>query len=125
VSSGWPIRWRRLHLFPGTAYCRDGTLSESTKAKGTKHLIGVLWGNGVVIMLGEDADVGAAMHHVLWDKWTKDEVGNGRFTGRLFDDHGQIYHGCTPIDAANHTLERLAALGAALRSYTIQDDCPQ
>jgi hypothetical protein len=64
----------------------------------------------------------AALHHVLWDRWTKDEIGNGRFTGRLFDDHGTIYHGCTADDAATYTAERLGVLGGELRSYTIQED---
>jgi hypothetical protein len=50
---------------------------------------------------------------VLWDQWTKEEIGNGRFTGRLFDDHGKIYHGCTADDAASYAVERIAALGGA------------
>jgi len=73
----------------------------------------------------QEADVHAALHHVLWDKWTKEEIGNGRFTGRIFDDHGLIYRGCTAIDAANYTVQRLAVLGGELRSYTIQEDGPQ
>jgi len=32
--------------------------------------------------------------------------------GRLFDDHGQIYRGCTAFDAAQYTLQRLAALAS-------------
>jgi hypothetical protein len=108
--------------FPGIQYRRDGTLTDSMKARATRHLIGVLRGNGYAIELDEDADMTAALHHVLWDKWTKDEIGNGRFTGRLFDDCGRIYLGCNADDAANYTVERLAALGAELRSYTIQED---
>lgn len=51
--------------------------------------------NGVLIEVSGEADVTAALRHVLWDQWTKEEMGNGRFTGRLFDDHGLIYRGCT------------------------------
>jgi len=108
--------------FPGIQYRADGTLTDEMKAEGTAHLIGVLRDNGYVIRLGAGTDPAVALHHVLWDQWTKQEAGNGRFTGRLFDDHGQIYHGCTAINAATYTVERLATLGAELRSYTVQED---
>jgi hypothetical protein len=52
-----------------------------------------------------------AMQHVLWDKWTEEEIGEHQFIGRLFDERGQIYRGCTAFDAAKYTLQRLAALG--------------
>lgn len=60
----------------------------------------------------------AVMHHVLWDKWTEDEVREHQFIGRLFNERGQIYHGCTAFDAANYTLQRLAAVGGAIRAGT-------
>lgn len=49
-------------------------------------------------------DVPDAMQHVLWDRWTEDEIGEHKFIGRLFDDRDQIYRGCTAFDAANCTL---------------------
>lgn len=107
---------------PGLQYTPAGTLTDAMKAKATQHLIGVLRDNGYVIEVDEDADATAALHHVLWDKWTKEEIGNGRFTGCLFDDYGRIYRGCNADDAANYTVERLAVLGGELRSYTIQED---
>lgn len=106
----------------GLEYSPAGTLTDAMKARATEHLIRVLNGNGYVIEVDEDADAIAALHHTLWDKWTKEEIGNGRFTGRLFDDHGRIYMGCTADDAANYTVDRLAVLGGELRSYTIQED---
>jgi hypothetical protein len=110
---------------PGLEYNRDGALTNAMKAKATEHLIEALRGNGYVVEVDDDLDVKAVVHHVLWDKWTKDEIGNGRFTGCLFDDYGMIYRGCNADDAANYTVERLAALGGELRSYTIQEDGPQ
>jgi hypothetical protein len=107
---------------PGLEYDTHGILTDAMKAKATGHLIDVLRGNGYVIETGEDIDATAALHHALWDRWTKDEIGNGRFTGCLFDEHGTIYRGCTADDAASYTVERLAALGCELRSYTIQED---
>jgi hypothetical protein len=109
-------------MFPGLQYRADGTLTDAMKAKATGHLIAVLRDSGYVIEAHDDDDVAAILHHVLWDKWTKDEIGNGRFTGCLFDDYGTIYRGCTADDAANYTVERLAVLGGELRSYTIQED---
>lgn len=110
---------------PGIEYRRDGTLTDSMKVKATTHLIGVLRDSGYVIEVDEDADLTSVLHHVLWEKWTKDEIGNGRFTGCLFDDYGRIYLGCTADDAANYTVERLATLGGEVRSYTIQEDGSQ
>jgi hypothetical protein len=57
-----------------------------------------------------------AMRRILWDKWSEDDIGEHQFIGRLFDDRGQIYRGCTAFDAARYTLQRLAALGGELRS---------
>ena len=111
--------------FPGVEYAPDGTLTESMQIAGTEHLIGVLAGNGSIIRSGSNADVAKALHHALWDRWTADEIGEGGFVGHLFDDHGRIYRGCTAINAANHTAERLAALGCELWSYTIGEDGPQ
>jgi len=108
--------------FPGIEYRQDGTLSAEGKVKATEHLVGVLRDNGYVLNFDDDRDARIALHHVLWDQWTKDEIGNGRFTGRMFDDYGRIYHGCTAIDAANYTVERLSSLGGNLRSYTVQED---
>ncbi len=123
--------------FPGIEYNPDGTLTDASKATGTQHLIDVLLGKGCVIRFSDGTDVTTALYRALWDKWTKEEIGNGRFggrllddyghwfTGRQFDDHGQIYPGDTALDAANHTLERLTALGGTLYSYIVQEDGPQ
>jgi hypothetical protein len=107
-----------IHV-PGIKYSQDGTLTDAMKARATAHLIDALRDNGYVIEVDEEADTTAALHHVLWDKWTKDEIGNGRFTGCLFDDYGRIYIGCNANDAARCTVERLAALGGELRSHTV------
>jgi hypothetical protein len=106
--------------FPGLVYSDDGKLADEMKAKGTQHLIDVLSDNGCVIKFGGDTDVNASLHHVLWDRWTKQEIGNGRFVGSLFDDHGLIYRGCTSHDAARYAVERVATLGGILCSYTEQ-----
>lgn len=111
--------------FPGVEYRADGTLADDMKARGTEHFRTVLRDNGYVIKMHAGIDERSALHHVLWDQWTKEEAGNGRFTGRLFDDYGRIYLGCTANDAANYAVERLAALGGELRSYTVQEDGPQ
>jgi hypothetical protein len=39
-----------------------------------------------------------AMGRVLWDRWSEDEIGEHEFIGRLFDDRGQIYRGCTAFE---------------------------
>jgi hypothetical protein len=111
--------------FPGIAYNPDGVLTGGMKTRATGHLIGILRDNGFIIHAVTGDDPTAALHHVLWDRWRKEEIGNGRFVGRLFDDNGKIYQGCTAINAAIYTVERLTALGCELRSYTIQEDGPQ
>jgi hypothetical protein len=107
--------------FPGIAYQPDGTLAEGMQDKGTQHLIAVLRDNGCNVRHSDGTGARDALHHVLWDKWTQEEIGAGRFIGRLFDDHGTIYLGCTAIDAASYTLERLASLDAGLYSHTRED----
>lgn len=116
-QAAWAPIW-----FPGIEYSSTGTLSEEMKSRGTEHFLGVLRENGYVLRLSKGDDAHAALHHVLWKQWTKEEAGNGRFTGRLFDDHGRIYHGCTAMDVANYAVARLTELGGELRSYTIQED---
>jgi hypothetical protein len=111
--------------FPGIAYNSDGTLSEDMKVRCTKHLMGVLRRNGFVIRMKGGGHAKTAMHRVLWDRWTQEELGNGRFIGRLFDDYGRIYQGRNAVNAASDTLDRLATLGGELHSYTIQEDGPQ
>ena len=61
-------------------------------------------------------DPTAVLHHILWEKWTEDEIGEHQFIGRLFNERGEIYHGCTAFDAATYTLQRLAALDGEIRS---------
>lgn len=111
--------------FPGIEYRTDGTLTDDTKARGTEHFRTILRDNGYVIRMTAGKDESSVLHHIMWDQWTKEEAGNGRFTGRLFDDYGRIYFGCTPYDAANYTVERLVTLGGELRSYTVQEDGAQ
>ncbi len=111
--------------FPGIEYDDEGNLSPAMQARGTQHLIEVLNSQGCLIRFSDGTDLSSAVHHVLWDQWTKDEIGNGRFTGRLFNDQGLIYQGCTADRAARYTLERITALGGVLRSYTVQEDGPQ
>jgi hypothetical protein len=102
--------------FPGVEY-EDGRLAEGMQAKAAEHLVGALRDQGYEIVFGDrSVDVTQAMHRVLWDRWTAAEVGEHEFVGRLFDDHGRIYHGCTAFDAAAYTLQRLAALGGEIRS---------
>ncbi|MEV4535864.1 hypothetical protein AB0J82_18770 [Asanoa sp. NPDC049518] len=103
--------------FPGIVY-EDGLLADGMETRAAEHLIGVLRDQGYEIVFADaDTDVTAAVRHVLWDRWTADEVGEREFIGRLFDDHGRIYHGCTAFDAAEYTLRRLAALGGELRPF--------
>lgn len=123
--------------FPGIAYSREGVLSDDMKIKGAQRLNDALRDQGCIIRFSDDTDVTTALYRALWEKWGKEQIGNGRFggrlldgyghwfTGRQFDDHGQIYPGDTALDAANHTLERLTALGGTLYSYTVQEDGPQ
>jgi len=103
--------------FPGVKYDQDGRLAEGMQAKAAAHLVDAIRGQGYELVFDDPAtDVPDAMQHVLWDKWTEDEIGEHEFIGRLFDDRGQIYRGCTAFDAASYTLQRLAALGGELRS---------
>ena len=102
--------------FPGARYDDDGVLADGMQAKATAHLINVIRRQGYELVFDNPAtDPMAVMHHILWDKWTEDEVGEHEFIGRLFNERGQIYRGCTAFDAANYTLQRLAALDGELR----------
>jgi hypothetical protein len=103
--------------FPGIKYDDDGRLTDGMQAKAAVHLIGALRNQGFEIVFQDPAiDASQAMQRVLWDRWSTTEVGDHEFIGRLFDDHGRIYRGCTAFDAARYTLERLAALGGEIRS---------
>ena len=104
--------------FLGLEYTRDGVLSPAMKVKATQHLIDVLSSYGCMIRFDGGTDVNTAVHHVLWDQWTQVEIGNGRFIGRMFDDEGRIYHGCTADQAAKYALERIRAIGGDLYSVT-------
>ena len=102
--------------FPGARY-DDGVLSDSMQAKATAHLIDAIRQQGYELVFDDPAtDPEAVMHHILWDKWTEDEIGEHQFIGRLFNNHGQIYHGCTAFDAATYTTQRLSASGGEIRS---------
>lgn len=102
--------------FPGIEY-EDGRLADGMQAKAAAHLIGALRDQGCDIVFQDPAtDVTQAVQRALWDRWTADEVGEDEFIGRLFDDYGRIYHGCTAFDAAFYTRQRLAALGGEIRS---------
>lgn|SRR5487761_1238999 len=102
--------------FPGLEYTYDGLLAPAMKANATQHLIDVLGQNGCVIRFRDGTDVNAGMHHVLWDQWTQAEIGNGRFIGRMFNDEGRIYQGCTADQAAKYALERIRAMGGEFYS---------
>lgn len=103
--------------FPGIRYDDDGVLEDGMQAKATTHLIDAIRQQGCELVFDDPAtDPAASMHHVLWDKWTEDEIGKHQFIGRLFNERGQIYRGCTAFDAANYTLQRLAALDGEIRS---------
>jgi hypothetical protein len=103
--------------FPGIRYDDDGVLADGMKAKATAHLIDAIRQQGYELAFDDPGtDLVAAMHHILWDKWTEDEIGEHQFIGRLFNERGQIYRGCTAFDAANYTLQRLAALDGEIRS---------
>jgi hypothetical protein len=104
--------------FPGVRY-DDGVLADGMQAKATAHLIDAIRQQGYEVVLGSQAaDPMTVMHRILWDKWTEDEIGEHQFTERLFNERGQIYQGCTAFDAANYTLQRLAALDGEIRSRT-------
>jgi hypothetical protein len=103
--------------FPGARYDDDGVLSDDIQAKATAYLIDAIRQQGYDLVFDNPAtDPVAVMHHILWDKWTEDEIGEHQFIGRLFNERGQIYRGCTAFDAANYTLQRLAALDGEIRS---------
>jgi hypothetical protein len=103
--------------FPGARYDDDGVLADGMQAKATVHFVDVIQRQGYEIVFDDPAaDPVALMHHILWDKWTEDEIGEHQFIGRLFNERGQIYRGCTAFDAANYTLQRLAALDGEIRS---------
>jgi hypothetical protein len=103
--------------FPGVRYDDDGVLASGMKAKATAHLIDAIRQQGYDLAFdGPAADPAKALHRALWDKWTEDQVGEHQFIGRLFNERGQIYHGCTAFEAAAYTLQRLAALGGELCS---------
>jgi hypothetical protein len=103
--------------FPGVQYDNDGALADGMQAKATAHLIDALRRQGYELTFGNPAvDPVAMMQHLLWDRWTEDEIGEHAFIGPLFDEHGQIYHGCTAFDAATYTLQRLAAYGGKIQS---------
>ena len=104
--------------FPGIRYDDDGVLADGMQAKATAHLIDAIRQQGYELVFDDPAtDPAAPMHHILWDKWTEDEIGEHQFIGRLFNERGQIYNGCTAFDAANYTLQRLAALDGEIRSH--------
>ena len=103
--------------FPGVKYDQDGLLANGMQTRAAAHLVDAIRGKGYEFAFDDrGTDVTEAVRHVLWDKWTEVEVGEHQFIGRLFDDRGQIYRGCTAFDAARHTLDRLAVLGGELRS---------
>lgn len=103
--------------FPGIEYDDDGQLAEDMQARAVTHLLGAIRGQGYEIVFEDPAtDLAESVRRILWDKWSEDEIGKHQFIGRLFDDRGQIYRGCTAFDAARYTLQRLAALGGELRS---------
>ena len=103
--------------FPGVQYDDDGMLGDGMREKATAHLINTIRLQGYDLAFDDPAtNPQAAMHHILWDKWTEDEIGEHQFIGRLFNEHGQIYRGCTAFDAAAYTIERLAAMGGEVCS---------
>jgi hypothetical protein len=108
--------WAPIH-FPGVHYDNDGVLADGMQDKAAAHLIDAIRGHGYeFVFVDPAADPVAVMRHLLWDQWTEEEIGEHEFIGRLFDEHGQIYRGCTAFDAATYTLQRLAAYGGEIRS---------
>lgn len=103
--------------FPGVEYDQDGLLANGMQARAAAHLVDAIRGKGYEITFDDPGtDVAEAIRRILWDKWSEDEIGEHQFIGRLFDDRGQIYRGCTAFEAARYTIQRLAALGGELRS---------
>lgn len=103
--------------FPGVGYNEYGVLADGMQAKATAHLISAIRGQGYEFAFDDPAaDPATVMNHILWDQWTRAEIGEHQFIGRLFNERGQIYFGCTAFDAATYTIDRLAAVGGELRS---------
>jgi hypothetical protein len=104
-------------VFPGARYDREDRLVEGMQIEGAAHLVKAIRADGYEFIFEDpDKDAVEAMRRVLWDSWTESEVGKHQFIGRLFDEYGQIYRGCTAFDAARYTLQRLAAIGCELQS---------
>jgi hypothetical protein len=103
--------------FPGVKYNQDGQLADGMQAQAAAHLAEAIHSQGYEIVFeNPTTDVPNALKHVLWDRWTEDEIGKYQFIGPLFDGYGRIYRGCTAFDAANYTLQRLDAMGGQFRS---------
>jgi hypothetical protein len=103
--------------FPGIQYDDDGVLADGMQAKATAHLIKAIRQQGYEFVFDDPAaDPMGVVQHILWDKWTEDEISEHQFVGRLFNERGQLYRGCTAFDAANYTVQRLAAHGGEIRS---------
>jgi len=103
--------------FPGVQYDGDGVLADGMQAMATAHLVDAIRQQDYELVFDDPAtDPVRMMHHILWDKWTEDEIGRHEFIGRLFNERGQIYQGCTAFDAARYALQRLAALDGEMRS---------
>jgi len=103
--------------FPGVKYDTNGVLSDGMQAKAAAHLVDAIRQQGYELILDDPAaDPEETMRRILWDKWTENQIGELQFIGRLFDERGRIYHGCTAFDAANYTIQRLAVLGGEVRS---------
>ena len=101
--------------FPGVQYDEDGLLRDGMQAKATQHLLQVITDNGYALVFDDpERDPATVLHHILWDRWTSDEADQGQFIGRLFNERGQIYQGCTAFDAARYTLQRLATAGGRM-----------
>lgn len=106
--------------FPGVRYDDDGVLCGGMQPKATAYLISAIGERGYVLAFDNPAtDEQAVVNRILWDKWSEREIGEHQFIGRLFNERGQIYHGCTAFDAANYTLQRLAAFGGEMRSRVV------
>lgn len=104
--------------FPGIKYDEDGVLTDGMRAMAAAHLVDAIRSQGYELAFEDPAtDPNGAMNHILWDKWTENEIGEHQFIGRLFNEHGQIYRGCTAYDAATYTLQRLEAQGGELRHH--------
>ena len=68
--------------FPGVRYDQDGRLASGMQAKGAAHLVDAIRGQGLEIAFEDPAtNVTDAIQHVLWDKWTEEEIGEHQFIG--------------------------------------------